>query len=158
MTKLKVLVLSFSLLYGLVWTPCLMHRCVYLMVHITKLQLQLQITFSKPLYIPHFACIHWDPGRWKSWCLHCLWLMHEIATYSWPWEKIGDSFCCCTWIYILRFSFPRRRRLLQQEDGESHNTFSWTGWMMGWMDGKSFTTMTSFTICNNSNTLGCTPC
>jgi hypothetical protein len=30
--------------------------CVYLTVHITKLQLQ--TTFPKPLYIPHFACIH----------------------------------------------------------------------------------------------------
>jgi hypothetical protein len=30
--------------------------CVYLTVHITKLQLQ--ITFPKPLYIPHSACIH----------------------------------------------------------------------------------------------------
>jgi hypothetical protein len=35
--------------------------CVYLTVHITKLQLQ--TTFPKPLYIPHFACIHRDPGR-----------------------------------------------------------------------------------------------
>jgi hypothetical protein len=35
--------------------------CVYLMVHITKLQLQ--TTFPKPLYIRHFACIHRDPGR-----------------------------------------------------------------------------------------------
>ncbi len=34
--------------------------CVYLTVHITKLQLQ--TTFPKPLYIPHSACIHWDPG------------------------------------------------------------------------------------------------
>jgi len=34
---------------------------VYLTVHITKLQLQ--TTFPKPLYIPHSACIHWDPGR-----------------------------------------------------------------------------------------------
>jgi len=42
-----------------------MHRCVYLTIHITKLQLQ--TTFSKPLYIPHFT------GCWKSWCLHCLW-------------------------------------------------------------------------------------
>jgi hypothetical protein len=50
---------------------CLMHRCVYLTVHITKLQLQ--TTFPKPLYIPHSACIHRDPGRWKSWCLHSLW-------------------------------------------------------------------------------------
>jgi hypothetical protein len=47
--------------------------------------------------------------------------------------KDGDGFCHRTWIYILRFSFPRRRRLLQQEDGESQNTFSWTGWM-DWMD------------------------
>jgi len=45
--------------------------CVYLTVHITKLQLQ--TTFPKPLYIRHSACIHGDPGRWKSWCLHCLW-------------------------------------------------------------------------------------
>jgi hypothetical protein len=32
--------------------------------------------------------------------------------------------------------------------GESQNTFSCTGWMTGRMDGKSFTTTTSFTICN----------
>jgi hypothetical protein len=31
------------------------------MVHITKLQLQ--TTFPKPLYIPHSACIHRDPGH-----------------------------------------------------------------------------------------------
>ncbi len=37
--------------------------------------------------------------------------------------------------------------LQEEEDGELQNTFSWTGWMMGWMDGKSFTTTTSFTIC-----------
>jgi hypothetical protein len=34
--------------------------CVYLTVHITKLQLQ--TTFPKPLYIPHSTCIHRDPG------------------------------------------------------------------------------------------------
>jgi hypothetical protein len=38
--------------------------CVYLLVHITKLHLQ--TTFPKPLYIPHFTCIHGDPGRSKS--------------------------------------------------------------------------------------------
>jgi hypothetical protein len=42
-----------------------MHRCVYLMVHITKLQLQ--ITFPKLLYIPHSACIHPDPGCCHLW-------------------------------------------------------------------------------------------
>ncbi len=35
--------------------------CVYLTVHITKLQLQ--TTFPKPLYIPHSACIHPDLGH-----------------------------------------------------------------------------------------------
>ncbi len=34
---------------------------VYVMVHITELQLQ--TTFPKPLYIQHPACIHGDPGR-----------------------------------------------------------------------------------------------
>jgi hypothetical protein len=48
-------------------------RCVYLTVHITKLQLQ--TTFPKLHYIWHSTCIHWDPGPWKSWCLHCLWPM-----------------------------------------------------------------------------------
>jgi hypothetical protein len=56
--------------------------CVYLTIHMTKLQIQ--TTFSKPLYKSHFACIDWDPRRWKSWCLHCLWPC-EIPTYSWPW-------------------------------------------------------------------------
>jgi hypothetical protein len=38
--------------------------------------------------------------------------------------------------------------LQHEEDGESHNSFSWTGWMTRHMDGKSFMTTTSFTICN----------
>jgi hypothetical protein len=63
-------------------------------------------------------------------------------------EKIRDGFHHRTWIYISRFLFPRRRRLLLQEDGESQNTFSWTGWMMVRMDGKSFTITTPFTIYN----------
>jgi hypothetical protein len=32
--------------------------CVYLTLHITKLQLQ--TTFPKPFYIPHSTCIHRD--------------------------------------------------------------------------------------------------
>jgi hypothetical protein len=34
---------------------------VHLIIHITKLDLP--ITFPKPLYIRHFACIHRDPGH-----------------------------------------------------------------------------------------------
>jgi hypothetical protein len=70
----------------LVWTPCLMHRCVciwwYILqnynykLHFQNLSIyhipQLQTTFPKPLYIPHSTG---TPGRWKSWCLHCLWPM-----------------------------------------------------------------------------------
>jgi hypothetical protein len=37
-----------------------LYDAIHLMVHITKLQLQ--TTFPKPLYIPHSACIHRDPG------------------------------------------------------------------------------------------------
>ncbi len=50
---------------------------------------------------------------------------------SWGFRSQEEGDCCCS------------RRM-----GESQNTFSWTGWMTGWMDGKSFTTTTSFTICN----------
>jgi hypothetical protein len=35
--------------------------CMYLTVHIKKLQLQ--TTFPKPLYLSHSACIHRDTGR-----------------------------------------------------------------------------------------------
>jgi hypothetical protein len=30
--------------------------------------------------------------------------------------------------------------LQEEEDGESQNTFNWTGWMTRWMDGKNFMT------------------
>jgi hypothetical protein len=44
---------------------------VYLMVHITKLQLQ--TTFPKPLYIPHSAC---------KILMFALLVTREIATYN----------------------------------------------------------------------------
>ncbi len=37
------------------------HVCVYLTLHITKLQLQ--TTIPKPFYIPHSIYIHRDPGH-----------------------------------------------------------------------------------------------
>jgi hypothetical protein len=58
--------------------------CVYLTVHITKLQLQ--TTFSKPLYIPHFACIHGDPGCWKS-CWVCCWYWYQNLGGAPPWGR-----------------------------------------------------------------------
>jgi hypothetical protein len=53
----------FYLISVLVWTPCLMHRCVYLTVHITKLQVQ--TTFSKPLYL-YINSAH-GPLKWYFW-------------------------------------------------------------------------------------------
>jgi len=53
--------------------------CVYLMIHIEKLPLQ--TTFSKPLYISHFACIHLDPWLLKI-LMFAVLVTCEIATYS----------------------------------------------------------------------------
>jgi len=53
--------------------------CVYLTVHITKLQLQ--TTFPKPLYIPHFACIHLGPWLLKI-LMFALLVSREITTYN----------------------------------------------------------------------------
>jgi hypothetical protein len=52
--------MSFILLTSLNLVPNA-QVCVYLMVHITKLQLQ--TTFPKPVYIQYSACSHRDPGR-----------------------------------------------------------------------------------------------
>ncbi len=72
----------FATFLGTLFTTCLRHInlnhvpnaqvcvCVF---DVQIIKLQLQTTFPKPLYIPHSACIHWNPGRWKSWCLHCFW-------------------------------------------------------------------------------------
>jgi hypothetical protein len=89
--------------------------CVYLTVHITKLQLQ--TTFSKPLYISHSACIHQDPGHWKSWCLHCLWPVRSniqliLISKSWgcpppgPGMSFLDSYTCAEggiYLFLPRF-------------------------------------------------------
>jgi hypothetical protein len=49
-----------------------MHKCVCIWRYILQ-NYNYKTTFPKPLYIPHSACIHRDPGYWKSWCLNCLW-------------------------------------------------------------------------------------
>ncbi len=88
-----------------------------------------------------YTTFHMYPsGPWPLKILmFALLVTREIATYSWPWEKTRNGFCRHTWIYILRFSFPRRRRLLQQEDGGSHRIPSAVldGWRDGWMEKAS---------------------
>jgi hypothetical protein len=111
--------------------------CVYLTVHITKLQLQ--TTFPKPLHIPHSARIHRDPGRWKSWCLHCLWpgkymlgLLLILISKSWghpPPPGTGHA-------------FPRQRHMRRGGVIYFCQGFlpcmmpNMDGWWDGWMNGK----------------------
>jgi hypothetical protein len=150
----------------LVWTPCLMHRCVYLTIHITNLQLQ--TTFSKPLYVSHSACIHRYPGRWKSWCLHCLWpvrYQHTADHRKRP-ETANICWVCCWYWYQnlggappgAGHAFPRERHIHRVGGGGSYLFLpgfsspcmmpSMDGWRDGWMEKTSWkTTTTSFTIC-----------
>jgi hypothetical protein len=92
----------------LVWTPCLMHRCVDLTVHITKLQLQ--ITFSKPLYIPHSTCIHGTPVIENL----------DVCTACDPWDSyLNIQLICwvCYWYWYqnLRGGPPGAGRALPRQ-------------------------------------------
>ncbi len=136
--------------------------CVYLMIHITKLQLQ--ITFPKPLYIPHSTSIHRDPGHWKSCCLHYLWLVryqHIVDHGKRPETEARHAFprhrhmCRGGVIYFCQgFLLYMMVYMDGWQDGWMDGRVTWCHpWMDdgtdGWMDGKSFMTMMSFTYSNN---------
>ncbi len=150
-------------IYILVWTPCLMHRCVYLMIHITKLQLQ--ITFSKPLYTPHSACIHWDLGYWKfDVCTACDswdnniqlamvkdWRRLILISKFWGCPSLGPG------VPFLDNDTCARGGYLFVPEFFSCMMPSMDGWWDEWMDGKidgshekasRKTTTKSFIICN----------
>ncbi len=115
---------------------------MYLIVHITKLQLQ--TTFPKPLYIPHSACIHRDPGRWKS-LMFALLVTCEIATYSSNATRTGNW--QRYWYQNLGgappgvgHAFPRQRHMRRGEGYIFMSGFSSLydaihRWMMRQMDG-----------------------
>ncbi len=86
--------------------------CVYLTVHITKLQLQ--TTFSKSLCIPHSACIHWD----LKILMFALLVTREIATYNHPPP-------------LARHAFPRQRRMRRGGGGGYLFLPGSRGWMTG---------------------------
>ncbi len=119
--------------------------CVYLTVHITKLQLQ--TTFPKPLYISHSACIHRDPDRWKF-CWVCCWYWYQNLRGAPP--GVGHAF--------LRQGHMRKGGLFISAkvffpvwchpwmDDEMN------GWMDGSRDEKTFTKNDHdvlYYICNN---------
>jgi hypothetical protein len=129
---------ALTLYIKLVWTPCLMHRCVYLTVHITKLQLQ--TTFPKPLYISNFACIHgtliFRVFRCTSGCIWLFWSDIDIR----PPLGRGMPFPSQRHmrrrgvIYFCQGFLPYMMPFINGWQDE---------WMDGWMDGshdeKSFT-------------------
>jgi hypothetical protein len=56
-------------IYILVWTPCLMHRCVCTWRYILQnYNYKLHFQNLSIYHIPHVSM-----GTWKSWCLHYLW-------------------------------------------------------------------------------------
>ncbi len=113
-----------------------MHRCVHLTVHITKLQLQTS-----------FPCIH---GRWKSWCLNCLWPVREqhIADHGKKPETANICWVCCWYWYQNRGGAPLGPGMpfLDSDTcaeggylfppGFSSLYDAIHGWMTGRMDGK----------------------
>jgi hypothetical protein len=138
--------------------------CVYLTIHITRLQLQ--TTFQKPLYISHFACIHGTLAAENlDVCTAC------DSWDSWPWGKIGDDkymllvtreiadhgerlemtnicwVCCWYWYQNLGGAPPlgaghvflRQQHMCRRGylflRGFSSLYDAIHGWMTGWMDG-----------------------
>jgi len=128
--------------------------CVYFTVHITKLQLQ--ITFSKHLCISHSACIHWDPGHWKS-CWVCCWYWYQNLGGAPPLGPLG-----------VGHAFQRQRHMRRGGGGHlflpgfsslydaihgwmTRRMDEWTGHMVKKASLKMTTTF--FTICNTSHTI-----
>ncbi len=122
--------------------------CVYLTVHITKLQLQ--STFPKPLYIPHSACIH---GTLAAENL-------DVCSACDPWDTNTQLTMVKDGRPGAGHAFPRQQHMRRRGGylflpGFSSLYDAIHGWMTRRMDGKSFmTTMSSITmsfiICNAS--------
>ncbi len=79
-----------------------MHRCVSVFDGTYYKITTTNYIFKTSLYTT-FRTYPWGPWPLKI-LMFALLVTHEIATYTWPWEKTGESFFRCTWIYILRFS------------------------------------------------------
>ncbi len=124
------------------------HVCVYLMIHITKLQLQ--TTFPEPLYIPHSRMYSSGPWPLKS-CWVCCWYI--LISKSWGCPPLGpgipflDSDTCAEGGFFIsaRVFFPVWCHPWMNDETNGWND-GWTGHVMKKASRK--TTMTSFTICN----------
>jgi hypothetical protein len=157
-----------SYVQGLVWTPCLMHRCVYFTVHIQNYNYKLHFQNLSIYHISHVSI--WTLAAENlDVCTACdPWLMSEIATYSWPWEKTRDSkymfgLLLIYWYQNLEgappgpgHAFPWQRHMCRGRGGLFISVrLFFPVWchprmddgMDGWKPSRK-TTTTSFTICN----------
>ncbi len=76
------------------------HVCVYLMVHITKLQLQ--TTFPKPLYIPHVILLSfWLLLKGRQSCQSTTMLCNECThTFLYIFGHCVENICwVCSWYW-----------------------------------------------------------
>jgi hypothetical protein len=154
----KASILNFTWhIHWLVWTPCLMHRCVCIWRYILH-NYNYKLTFSKPLYTTFRM---YSSGLWPLKILmFALLVTREIATYSWYWYQNFEG------PPPARHAFLRQRHMRKGEGGYlflpglSSLYDAIHRWMTGRMDGWTGhvmkkaswkTTTTSFTICNSSH-------
>jgi hypothetical protein len=140
------------LFHELVWTPCLMHRCVYIWWYILQ-NYNYKLHFQNLSIYITFCTYPWGPWPLKI-LMFALLVTHRIATYSRPWEKTGDSKYMLGLLLILiqnfggappgaRHAFPRQWHMRRRGWGFYFcQGFlpcmmpSMDGWRDGWMDGK----------------------
>jgi hypothetical protein len=132
----KASILNFTWhIHWLVWTPCLMHRCVCIWRYILH-NYNYKLTFSKPLYTTFRM---YSSGLWPLKILmFALLVTREIATYSWYWYQnfegappgpgmpFLDSDTCARGRGVIYFCQGFLPCMMPSTDG----------WRDGWMDGR----------------------
>jgi hypothetical protein len=126
----------------LVWAPCLMHRCVCIWRYILQ-------NYNYKLHFQDLSIYH----------------IPHVSTGTLATENLDVCTACDLWDTAdhgrrletgAGHAFPRQRHMRRKGGGVylflpgfSSLYDAIHGWVTGRMDGKSFTTTRSFTICNN---------
>jgi hypothetical protein len=141
----------------LVWTPCLMHRCVSIWQYIIQ-NYNYKLHFQN-LSIYHIS--HVSIGTLATLHFQNLSIYHipHVSIGTLATENLDVCTACDLWDSNIQLTMVKDRRPgpgmpFLDSDTCADGGFlpcmmpSMDGWWDKWMDGKSFTTMTSFTICN----------
>jgi hypothetical protein len=131
----------------LVWTLCLMHRCVF---DGTYYKITTTNYISKTSLYTTFRMYPSRPWPLKI-LMFSLLVTRELATYSWPWEKTEEGKYMLSLLLILvskswgcppprpGHAFPRQQHMRRVSylflPGFSSLYDTIHGWMTGWMDG-----------------------